>query len=437
MRTRTDLAMNNGQTTLNGLLRALSARPLVLRAVIERKPKPTLRMMVIDALPAPALVGRPVSDYGQAVFIEMAISAERLGRWLKKGRARVEQLVFSVPKSQELVSWRRHPGHTATGPNAVCWPITQYDLYSPETPPTWSDGGFLIADGLPTFMQPQDAIAYYLYAEVRARAQALPSGLGVVRVADTRGYFESIRVGAANLSLSLLGDQVVGARCQLIGGGARQEKVVGKSRRVRIPLVDGLSDDGMLILSAGRDWLDYRYLSRRTQFEDRPDISFDPPDLRTQVALLAHEGEGPTIEYKGVLPTERSHKEHFARTVVAFANTGGGTIIFGIAPDGPEETKLVGLVPFDEPLDHLARIVRDRVIPDPGAQMTACELEGKNVVAVFVPAAAEPFFAVNTTPPQLYVRRGANNFPATLSEIRELAQSAVRNERLRPWNRLA
>ncbi len=57
---------------------------------------------------------------------------------------------------------------------------------------------------------------------------------------------------------------------------------------------------------------------------------------------MAHEGEGPTIEYKSVLPTEKSHKEHFARTVVAFANTGGGTIIFGIAPDGPEETKLVG-----------------------------------------------------------------------------------------------
>lgn len=90
----------------------------------------------------------------------MAISADRLGRWLKKGRARVEQLVFSVPKPQDLVSWRRHPSHTATGPNAVCWPITRYDLYSPETPPTWSDGGFLIADGLPTFMQSQDAIAY-------------------------------------------------------------------------------------------------------------------------------------------------------------------------------------------------------------------------------------------------------------------------------------
>jgi hypothetical protein len=40
-----------------------------------------------------------------------------------------------------------------------------------------------------------------------------------------------------------------------------------------------------------------------------------------------------------VLPTERSGKEKFAQTVVSFGNTGGGTIIFGIAPDGPDETR--------------------------------------------------------------------------------------------------
>jgi hypothetical protein len=34
--------------------------------------------------------------------------------------------------------------------------------------------------------------------------------------------------------------------------------------------------------------------------------------LCTQVALLAHEGEGPTIEYKSVLRTETTHKEKFA-----------------------------------------------------------------------------------------------------------------------------
>lgn len=361
------MPVDNGQTTLNALLRTLARKSLVLRAVIERKPKPTLRMMVVDVLPEPPMVGRPVSDYGRAVFIEMPLTAERLGRWLKRGRARVGQLLFTVPRAKEHINWTRHPSYSLSGPIAMRWPMTQYNLHSPESPQTW-DAGFLIAGDLPTFTEFQRAVVYYLYADWRARAEALPSGLGVVRLADTRGYIERVQVGAANLTLSLLGDQVVGSRCELIGGGARQEKVVGKSRRTRIPLPEGLSEDRMLMLSAGRDWLDYRFLSRRTQFEDRSDISFDPPDLSTQVALLAQQGEGPTIEYKSVLPTERSHKEKFAETVVAFANTGGGTIIFGIAPDGPEETKIIGLAPFQEPLDHLARIVRDRVAPDPSAQ---------------------------------------------------------------------
>ncbi len=429
--------MDNGQTTLNVLLRSLAKEGLLVRALIERQPKPILRMMVVDALPKPAALGRPVSDYGRAVFIETTLTADRLGRWLKKGRGRVGRLLFAVPVAQQHVNWRRHPSRSAAaGPSTVCWPITQYDLHAPSSPPSWSDDGFLIAEGLPTFTRLQEAAAHYLFADPRARVAALPSALGFVRMADTRGYIERIQVGAAALSLSLLGDQVVGARCELIQGSTRYERVVGKSRRLRIPMPDGLSDDRMLLLSKGGDWLDYRFLGRHTQFEDRSDVSFDPPDLCSQIALLAHEGEGPTIEYKSVLPAEKSHKEKFARTVVAFGNTGGGMIIFGIAPDGPEETKVAGVVPVEDQLDHLERIIRERVTPDPGVRMTSCELEGKNVVAVFVPPAQNPFFALNSTPPEFYVRRGANNFPATLAEIKELAQSAVRNERLRRWDRL-
>ena len=67
--------------------------------------------------------------------------------------------------------------------------------------------------------------------------------------------------------------------------------------------------------------------------------------------------------------------------------------------------------------------------------MTSCQVEGKDLVAVFVPAIADPFFALNTTPPQFYVRRGANNFPATLAEIKELARSAQANSQVGRWRR--
>jgi hypothetical protein len=214
-------------------------------------------------------------------------------------------LGFSVPKAQDHVSWSRHPSHSASGPTALSWPITKYGVYSPESSQARADIGFLIADGLPTFTQFQEAAAYRLYADWRARAQALGSSLCVVRAADVRGYIEKVRVGAASLSLSLRGDQVVGVRCELIGGGTRQERGVGRSRRVRLPLPGGLTDDRMLMVSSGRDWLDYRFLSLRTRFEDRSDVTFEPPDLCTQVGLVAHEGEGPTIEYKSVLPTDR------------------------------------------------------------------------------------------------------------------------------------
>jgi hypothetical protein len=61
--------------------------------------------------------------------------------------------------------------------------------------------------------------------------------------------------------------------------------------------------------------------------------------------------------------------------------------------------------------------------------MTSCDLDGKTVVAVFVLPTAERFFTLSTTPPQFYVRRGANNFPATLAEIKELAQTIATEDR--------
>lgn len=51
---------------------------------------------------------------------------------------------------------------------------------------------------------------------------------------------------------------------------------------------------------------------------------------------LTRKGEGQSLEYKAWLPTHTDDRKHweFLQTVVAFANTKGGTILVGVDDDG-------------------------------------------------------------------------------------------------------
>jgi predicted HTH transcriptional regulator len=150
---------------------------------------------------------------------------------------------------------------------------------------------------------------------------------------------------------------------------------------------------------------------------------------------LVTQGEQRTIEYKRQLPTSDGERANLARTVVAFANTEGGHLIYGVESDGAVGTHIRGVQYSPDVADSLVRIVRDRVIPDPGIDVTHCEVDGRHLVAVVVQSRPNRFFALNTTPPQFYVRRQANTFPATLAEIRELAATLVDQSSTRSWRR--
>lgn len=52
--------------------------------------------------------------------------------------------------------------------------------------------------------------------------------------------------------------------------------------------------------------------------------------------------------------------DDIAKEVVAFANSGGGTIYIGVADDGTS----VGLTDFDAEYTRLTNIVRDAIVPD-------------------------------------------------------------------------
>lgn len=122
--------------------------------------------------------------------------------------------------------------------------------------------------------------------------------------------------------------------------------------------------------------------------------------------------ESTTVEYK-----ERFTQE-LRKTVVAFANTNGGTLYVGVADDGAP----VGVDDPDEVILQLTNMVRDSVRPDVTMFTSASveEMEGTPVVTLRVQrGTSAPYYIAGKgiRPEGVYVRQGASSVPATESAI--------------------
>ncbi len=118
-------------------------------------------------------------------------------------------------------------------------------------------------------------------------------------------------------------------------------------------------------------------------------------------------------------------KEMYSKTIlreiVAFANTGGGTIYIGIDDRG----NVKGVEDTDDTMLRISNIVRDSILPDvvPFIQAKLIRMEGKPVIEVTVSIGTErPYYLreKGLTPEGVFVRRGTACQPLGLTGIREM-----------------
>ena len=105
-----------------------------------------------------------------------------------------------------------------------------------------------------------------------------------------------------------------------------------------------------------------------------------PLTTRTELMRLVRGGEDTYLELKVKL----SNPERIAQGIVALANTGGGTIVFGVN----DQLRVEGIDHPEQVQDELVRICREEIIPplipfidriafDNGRRIVALEVEGK------------------------------------------------------------
>ena len=99
--------------------------------------------------------------------------------------------------------------------------------------------------------------------------------------------------------------------------------------------------------------------------------------------------ESKNIEFKEMLP---KNSEKYTKTVVAYANTQGGKVIFGVVDETREIVGIDEAILF-QTMDSIANAVSDSCEPQIVPEIEPYTVEGKTVIVVTVAAApSRPYY---------------------------------------------
>jgi hypothetical protein len=245
----------------------------------------------------------------------------------------------------------------------------------------------------------------------------------VVREQDRRARIDSVRVRPTEVVLAVSGEGLSGLALTLGGETSARKQLRRGTREVRFPLAAGIPSGSWLALHRGHELLDRRGLDP-TWGQADVEIEVDP---LTEIEVLISGGEGVSTEFKRQLPAtdDRNSIVNVMKTVAAFANGEGGTLLFGVDDDGT----VVGLGVHDarETVDRLTSLISDWVRPLVDFHPALADLDGKQVLLVRVNPGAEPPYGVGPTDRNVvyYVQRGATTFPATPADVRAFVRSRL------------
>lgn len=99
---------------------------------------------------------------------------------------------------------------------------------------------------------------------------------------------------------------------------------------------------------------------------------FVKSDVETMVEEIIR-GESKNVEFKEMLP---KNSEKYTKTVVAFANSQGGKIFFGIVDETREIVGIDESILF-QTMDRIANTISDSIEPQIVPEIEPCTVEGK------------------------------------------------------------
>jgi Schlafen, AlbA_2 len=322
---------------------------------------------------------------------------------------------------QDLVQAERRQSRSATIYQPLPWPSVEWKVPVRAENPQMLHGE-LVASDAPAFLSFDLAAAAFFGVAPSAGGRSFSGTECVIREQDRRGRIDSVRVRPTEVVIAVSGDQLGGTLLTLGGLHGRTKRLRRGMSTARFPLADGIPSGSWLALHRGSELLDRRGLDPAWGRSD-VEIEVDPV---TEVEVLISGGEAVSTELKRQLPPDdRVAIVRVMKTVAAFANGIGGTILFGVEDDGT----IVGIDLDDarKTIDRITDLISGYVRPLVGFDAFVTKVGGKNVLLVRVKPGSEPPYGVATTERRIdyYVRRNGTSLLATPADVRAAVRAKL------------
>jgi hypothetical protein len=380
-------------------------------------------------------------EYDEAVFISAICSGQDVCQWFQNDKVILGDLSiklnFADKKNQNCQFYDYESKSSPEGYEILEWPYTRYDLLVPFESPKSNPQGPLISENSPSFISFAEAAVSFFGISGRPGLSVDHINL-MFRLQDCSGRITTIRIDAVEMSITVEGETLNQMQLELASSSQGPvEKLNGDSSQiVKFPLPNGLPSGSWVVLKSGSKCIDRKFIKYpHTPPDSDVEFVFEP---MTKLDELVSRGEGLEIEFKCEVPTTPDARKKLCRTIAAFANGEGGTLLFGIDDDGNVKGLSVDKVSQNSQ-DAITSFIKDLVEPLPYFDIEVIALENgttNSVITVNVKSGGSPPYGVkySGTNTQYYVRRGATTFEASQEQVRSLARSRPPVDGTKPTN---
>ncbi len=137
-----------------------------------------------------------------------------------------------------------------------------------------------------------------------------------------------------------------------------------------------------------------------------------------EIEKLIKQPESKVLEFKSDL----SSLDPILKTIVAFANTAGGTLLIGISP----QSELLGVENIFKAEEKLANTIADNIHPSMLPEIEISTLNNKNILIVKVAYWKGPFYLKKLGMPNgVYIRLGSTSRPAGPELLAEMQRTIL------------
>jgi hypothetical protein len=392
-------------------IRAESAVWVRMAAVLRDDGKWYARLVELTTGSAPPSWTLMEWNYSRALFAAVLETGASVAEWLPGGLVTLSCREIVLPQADSTLRWERHQSRAPASLEALEWPSveTRIAFVDSQSEP---NERLVSASGAPSFVNFHTAAARFFYLDGQPRGGSLPREV-IYRHQDLRGRLASVHIADGEALVSVEGDDIAGMQVELAGDAPGPTLPISGQRpggeTVAFSLPGGLPPGAWILLKNGSEWVDTRFLTR--PWMSIAEASVEVVEPRTRLEVFLANREGPGVEFKRSVPETEEAKWKAMKTVCAFANGPGGSILFGVGDDG--DVPGLPVATIHRVRDQLTQIVDSWVQPSPAVDFEVLPLDNEHVAVLELRVAPGP---------ELHGSRGRRNEEAVVY-VRHFATS--------------